>query len=149
MSDKDFRLDQDEPKLKASRTRILKNGLIFRPSRYEYSDEFVPAKDPVKTPLEVHTTAEMIEALRGDPKIEIDARVLGVSSGGERQLVRMNRDQFLEAVNRRESKNSVNRSTRSSSTVTDRSAAARSVKTSRLYWVVHSINNSTIATTFA
>lgn len=83
------------------RASVLASGLTFDPKKYEFSEAFVPAD--ISNPLEVHTVAEMIECVRKNPKIEIDARVLGVTSNG-RGFRRMNRDQFMEAMQRRDSK---------------------------------------------
>jgi len=92
---------QGDPTEKPSNARIevLKNGLIFDQKRFEYKEDFVPAKSF----LDVHTTSEMVEFLRKDKSIQLEARVLGMRNGSK-AVVKMNRDQFLEAVKTRESK---------------------------------------------
>lgn len=90
-----------DPKVKTMRTEVLKNGLQFDPEKYEYKEDFVAAD--TKSPLEVHTTSEMIECLIRDPKIELSATVLGTKDGS-RGAVKMGREQFLEAVKKRDSK---------------------------------------------
>jgi hypothetical protein len=99
MEDK-FREGAD-PKSKATRVHLLKNGLLYDTEKYEYKEDFVAA-DPSK-PLEAHTTAEMIAAMERDDKIQLDARVCGMD-GDRRVIAKMNRQQFLEAAKRRDSK---------------------------------------------
>ncbi len=90
--------DKDQ---KAKRIHLLKNGLIYDTDKYEYKEDFVPA-DP-KNPLEAHTTAEMIECLKRDESIQLEARVCGME-GDRRVVAKMNRKDFLEATKRRDSK---------------------------------------------
>lgn len=87
---------------KGKRINLLRNGLIFDESKYEYKEDFVPAKPD--QPLEAHTTMEMVECMRKNPKIQLEARVLGTTANGDRTMTKMNRDQFLEAVKGRDSK---------------------------------------------
>lgn len=96
----DFRNGAD-PKVKSKRIEVLKNGLQFDPEKYEYKEDFVPAD--ANNPLEVHTTHEMIECMKRDPKIQLEATVLG-TNGESRGVRKMNREQFLEAVKRKDSK---------------------------------------------
>lgn len=93
--------DGGDPKVKNIRIDLLKNGLEFDPEKYEYKEDFVPA-DPSK-PLEAHTTHEMIECMKRDPKIQLEAQVLG-TNGESRGVRKMNREQFMEAVKRKDSK---------------------------------------------
>src|SRR5882672_12426133 len=83
------------------RAAVLKNGLLFDVKKYEYKDDFVPAD--IKNPMEVHTTQEMIECMKNDPKIKLEARIIGVSKG-QKAIVKMNREAFLQSVKQRDSK---------------------------------------------
>lgn len=96
---KDEFRDGGDPKIKRQRVDLLRNGLEFDPKRFEYKEDWVPAKSF----LETHSTAEMIEAMRKDPKIQLEARVCGMTRDG-RAMTKMNRDQFLEAAKRKDSK---------------------------------------------
>lgn len=91
--------DSKPPKVSA-RIQHLKNGLIFDPKKYEYREDWVPAKSA----LDVHSTSEMIEFLRKNPHSQIDARVCGISASGDRGMRKMTRKDFLEAAARRDSK---------------------------------------------
>jgi len=86
----------------SARVKLLKNGLIFDKESYEYKEDFVPA-DP-KKPMEVHTTSEMIESLKANKDIELEARVIGMTGDGRRAMVKMDRTAFLEAAKKRDSK---------------------------------------------
>ena len=84
---------EENPKSKLLRSHVLSNGLTFDSSRYEYSDEFVPANSF----LETHTTNEMLEQLQANPLIELDAKVIAVSAQeGKKKSVTLTRDKFLE-----------------------------------------------------
>jgi len=92
----------DEPtRKKIARAERLAQGLIFDEKKYEYSDAFVPG-DP-DDPMSVHTVSEMLECLKRNPQVDIEARVLGTSRNG-RHLVRLNKEQILESSKRRDSK---------------------------------------------
>ena len=94
--------EEDKPKTQSiGRIRTLSQGLIYKPSSYEYSEDFVPGD--TSNPLDVHTTAEMIECLKKNKGVDIEARVLGWSREGK-HLVKMNKEQFLEATKQRDSK---------------------------------------------
>ncbi len=94
----EFREGGDDKKI-SQRCHLLKAGLIYDPEKYEYKEDWVEAK----VPLEAHSTAEMIEFMKKDPKIQLSALVCGMD-GDRRAVTRMNRDQFLEASKRRDSK---------------------------------------------
>lgn len=96
----DFAKESDQETRK-NRINVLRNGLIFDEKKYEYSDDFVEAD--IKNPLEIHTTHEMIECLKSNPAVDIEARVLGWSNKG-RGIVKMGKAAFLESVKRRDSK---------------------------------------------
>lgn len=84
-----------------ARVEALKNGLVFDEKRYEYKEDFVPASG--NNIHEIHTTSEMITYLERNPKCQLDARVLGMSSEG-RGMVKMNRTTFLEHAKKKDSK---------------------------------------------
>lgn len=92
---------EDTPS-KGKRINLLRNGLIFDESKYEYKEDFVAA--PPDRPMEAHTTMEMVECMKRDKTIQLEARVCGVDGDGNRVVGKMNRDQFLESVKRKESK---------------------------------------------
>lgn len=96
-----FLNENEAPKTKNARVNVLRNGLIFDADKYEYRDDFVPAD--TKNPLEIHTTAEMIEHLKRNPSAQVEARILGWN-GDHRTMVKMDRKQFLEASTKRDSK---------------------------------------------
>jgi hypothetical protein len=98
---RDLFIEGGDEKKPSERTRVLKNGLIFDAKQYEYKDDFVPAD--TKNALEVHTTHEMIEHLKQNKNAQLEARVLGMN-GDSRAMVKMNREQFLAAAARRDSK---------------------------------------------
>ena len=82
-----------------ARIQALANGLTFDSKKYEYKEDWVAAKSP----LEVHSTAEMLEFLKRDKNIQLEARVLGWD--GERSgHQRVGREQFLEWSKQRDSK---------------------------------------------
>ena len=61
---------------------LLSKGLVFDPKKYEYKEDFVPW-DGVD-PLGIHTTQELIEAIKKYPdKISVDARLIGTNSNGK------------------------------------------------------------------
>lgn len=84
-----------------ARIRALKNGLIFSPKEYEFNEDFVAAN--LDNPLEIHTTGELVEALKKNKNYDVEARVVGVKNG-ESKIVRMNKEQFLEANKKKDSK---------------------------------------------
>ncbi len=94
MEDSDKNAEQHK-----ARIQSLASGLSFNPKRYEYKEHWVPAK----TPLEVHSTAEMLEFLKQDKNLQLEARVLGWDGEGTRK-VKVGREQFLEWSKRRDSK---------------------------------------------
>ena len=82
----------NDKKTQLARAKTLMTGLAFNESTYEYDDKFVPAD--LSDPLQVHTTAELAAYLEKDKSAELDAKVLGSSSG--RTSVRsLERDAFL------------------------------------------------------
>lgn len=83
----------DEQTKTFARTETLANGLVFDADKYEFKDDFVPGD--VNNPMDVHTVAEMVECLKRNPNIELEAKVL-VTDGERRGLVRMDREKFLE-----------------------------------------------------
>lgn len=86
-------LDTQSTKHKLLRSRTLTQGL-YDPKSYEFDDSFKPY-DP-NNPLSVHTTAEMLECLKNNPEIELDARVIGVKNN-EWRSSKVSRSQFLES----------------------------------------------------
>lgn len=92
-------LQENETKPKSEqRIKMLANGLIFDPEKYEYREDWVEAK----TPVEAHSTAELVEFAK-QGKIEIQANILGAHNG-ERAMTKMNTKQFVEACGKRDSK---------------------------------------------
>jgi hypothetical protein len=75
------------------RAETLSRGLIFDEEKYEYREDFVAGD--VMNPMDVHTVAEMIECLKRNPNVELDAKVLTLSERGKK-IVRMDKKQFLE-----------------------------------------------------
>ena len=68
--------------LRKSRMALLSKGLVFDPKKYEYKEDFVPW-DGVD-PLGIHTTQELIEAIKKYPdQISVDARLIGTNSNGK------------------------------------------------------------------
>lgn len=66
-------------------------------SRYHYSDRWQPWDK--KNPLSIHSTPELIEAMRTNPNIEVEARVIAVNAKERtRKKVTLNRESFIEAV---------------------------------------------------
>ena len=94
--------DEIAPKIRASRTKVLASGLEFDPKRYEYNDSWVP-NDPIKNPIGIHSTQELIEALKHHKEsgVDVDARVLVRDSAGNYGIKRLNREKFLEATSQR------------------------------------------------
>lgn len=85
-------VEQLNPKEHMERVSVLSSKLEYDPEIYEFKDDFVPGD--TSNPMDVHTTAEMIEALYRNPKIEVDAKILA-SNGSESRLVSVNRESFL------------------------------------------------------
>lgn len=96
----EFAKEADDTDEKKTRFKLLRSGLTFDPTTYEVNDSWVKAK----TPLECHSTAEMLEFMKADPSIQLEARVLGTNGSGQKRQVRMNRAAFMEASKARESK---------------------------------------------
>lgn len=65
--------------------------------RYRVSDLFVPAD--TSDPMDVHTTEELVECLKKNKNIELEARVLGVGKQGA-GFVKMGRGEFLEGASK-------------------------------------------------
>lgn len=84
---------------KKVRTGMLASGLTFNPKTFEVNEGWVESKDFMTT----HSTHEMVEMLKRDKKIQLEARVLGVKNG-QKTYAKMGRDSFLENVKRRDSK---------------------------------------------
>lgn len=93
--------DGETAKSKLGRARTLSSKLAFDEKKYEFSDEFVPAN--TDDPMDVHTTGEMLECLKNNDKVTVDARVIAVNESGYR-MVKMNKAQLLEASKQRDSK---------------------------------------------
>lgn len=84
-----------------SRAALLAGGLEFDPKKYEFNEAFVPAN--IKNPMEVHTTQEMVEAMKADPKIELEARVIAI--GKNRWTTGLiERDDFIRSFERKNTK---------------------------------------------
>lgn len=68
------------------------------PDAYEYDCSFKPWDG--KDIRGVHTTSELIQALEKDPRIEVDAKIIGVRESGKRRfqakMLKMDRVSFLE-----------------------------------------------------
>lgn len=58
------------------RAQTLKTGLTFDESRYEFNDKFVPASSI----QDAHTLPELVHFAEKDKSIDIQARVLGITS---------------------------------------------------------------------
>ena len=87
--------------LKKSRTAILAKGLAYDPKKYEYKEDFVPWNGT--NPLEVHTSGELIEAIKKYPDtVKVDARILGTNSNGK-TLIKCTERELLEFSKKRES----------------------------------------------
>lgn len=95
-----FREEKAKMESQKLRGKLLRSGLTFDPKRYAYREDWVPARHP----LECHSTSEMLEFMKRDPKIQIEARV--VAWDGERPgTVKVkSRDAFMEMAARRDSK---------------------------------------------
>lgn len=94
----EFQNDKKSPQLKL-RNEALRSGLTFDPEKYEYREDWVAARSF----HDVHSTAEMIEHLRQNPKVELEARVIG-RSGDQNAMTTVGREQFLEWAKKRDSK---------------------------------------------
>ena len=95
-----FMEDSDAAKkTKTLRAKALANGLTFDEKKYSFNEEWVPAKSPI----EAHSTAEMLEFLRKDPKIQLEAKIIGWD-GESRRSAKIGRDTFLELSKRKDSK---------------------------------------------
>lgn len=78
------------------RLGLLNAGLGISPD-WEVDDSFVPAK--TGNSLEAHTVEELIECLKSDNKLQLDARVIASHSRhGQTKFMRLNRESFLERV---------------------------------------------------
>lgn len=86
-------------KTKELRSTLLRTGLTFDPKKYEYKEDWVPARNE----LEVHSTGELIEALNKNPKAMLEARIIGTSNG-RAKMFKVSRDQFLEWAKKGDSK---------------------------------------------
>ena len=104
MNDK-FMQEEDETsgakKSNNGRIKTLSSKLLFDEERYEYKEDFVPGD--TKNPLDVHTTSEMIQCLKENDNVDIEARILGWGKDGKR-VVKMGKKEFLEATKQKESK---------------------------------------------
>lgn len=100
---KSFDIEESEnPTNKRIRSAVLANGLTFDAEKYKYSEDWVPAD--IKNPMEIHSTQELIEHLKYNPKSQVEARIIGMHND-EPKMVYMNRDSFLEANKQRDSRN--------------------------------------------
>jgi len=94
--------DETETKpTKNARIDILRSKLVFDEKRYQYDEGWVPAD--TNNPLEIHSTAELVECLmRNDknPLVDIEARIIGVGDG-EYGHVKMDKRRFLETIKRK------------------------------------------------
>jgi len=91
--------DAKAGKFKGIRSQLLRSGLSFNPKKYEYEDHWVEANHP----LEIHSTAEMIEYLKKHKESDVEARVIG-KSGDRFSMAKVGRAQFLEWARIRDSK---------------------------------------------
>lgn len=72
---------------------FLAGGLQFDETKWEYSDDWVPAQRPI----ECHSIHEMVEFAQKNPKtIDIEAKVLCINDDGSYSHVKLNKEQFLE-----------------------------------------------------
>lgn len=93
--------DDEKLKRQLTRAKILKNGLVFDEADYEFKEDFVPAN--ISNPLEIHTTQELLERLKKNPKDQVEARIISYTKDGP-ALKLMDRKTFLEANSQRDSK---------------------------------------------
>jgi hypothetical protein len=84
-------MEQDN-KTKLARAIQLSNQ-CYDPNTYDFDDSFRPYDG---NPLNAHTTAEMLESLKADPSIELDARILGVK-GSKLGAHKLDSTSFKEA----------------------------------------------------
>lgn len=81
-------------KNKVATCRVINKHSAFDESKYIYSDKFQPWNG--KDASTIHTTPELVGALRKDDKLDIDARVLALKEG-KLGYQRLNKKAFLEA----------------------------------------------------
>lgn len=92
-------VEEQPTKEKSAHIAALKNGLTFDPRKYEYDEQWVPARSD----FDVHSTGELVENLLENKRNQIEARVFGVSDGRVKK-VKVKREQFLEWARARDSK---------------------------------------------
>lgn len=66
-------------------------------ARYAYNDSFQPNPD-TSDPARVRTLEELVECLKQNPHIELEARVIATKRGERPAFVKMGRAEFLERV---------------------------------------------------
>jgi hypothetical protein len=101
MSTDTFPQDEKADHVKRARTRVLKTGMTFDSKKYDVDDSWRPAN--IDNPLEIHSTGELVEAMKKHKGISVEARILG-STGNHKAVVKMKREAFLECAKKRESK---------------------------------------------
>ena len=91
-------LEEDDTKRRFKALVVSSAQVQEMEERYTFSDRFQPLTDPTD-PTKVRTLEELVECLKAHPEIELEARVIAVSTKGEKpEFVKMNRVQFLEHV---------------------------------------------------
>lgn len=85
--------EQLDEKKKLARCKVLTGPQSFDPQTYEFDTSFIPAD--ISNFDEVHTTAEMVACLEKNPKIELDAKVIGRGKNGK-VLTEFSREEFIK-----------------------------------------------------
>lgn len=91
--------EKPDKKLSRLRTERLADGLWFDPKKYEFKEDWRPARSDI----EVHSTEELIESLKRNPKNQIEAKIICQGKGGHYGFKTMGREAFLEFAGRRDS----------------------------------------------
>jgi|GEM_PF-7085664 len=84
---------EDEMTVKARQMMVL-GSQAFDDSIYEFKEDFVPGNPDI--PLSVHTIPELIECLKRNPDIEIEAKVISFNGQKERGFRKLDRKSFLK-----------------------------------------------------
>lgn len=82
------------------RTLELASGLKFDESRYETKEDWVEAAND----MQVHSTQELIESLKKNPKNQVEARIICQGKHGGYGFKKMRREEFLEYARRPDSR---------------------------------------------
>lgn len=96
----------EDNNLKPVRSKVLMKSVPFDPTKYEFSDKFVPSQNVKDNPLSAHTVPELMEALE-NPSVGLDAQVIAVNRKGKAERKTMkNKESFLSAHKRMSMKES-------------------------------------------